>query len=261
MVETLERASAPTQPAAAFRPAEVVAVTADGGYRVRPAGAPGRAVRPAQHALAQAGRCAVGSRVLLADDGAGGAYVIGVLDHAGADAGARAGGPEAEEDGGRLVLRDPDRGLMVAYDPATGELVLSPGAVANLALAAPDGDIALRAGRNLRFEGTASAHLETDRLTLRARSALFAATAAIVRADALTATIRRVRQASSRLEVSAGRIVERAGSVFRRASGLYRQDVGRMRVTVAETCDLGADKLDLRAKGEAKLDGEQIRLG
>ncbi len=260
MVETLERASAPTQPAAPFRPAEVVAVTADGGYRVRPAGAPGRSVRPAQHALAQAGRCAVGSRVLLADDGAGGAYVIGVLDHAGAEAGARAAaGPE--EEGGRLVLRDPDRGLVVAYDPATGELVLSPGAVANLALAAPDGDIALRAGRNLRFESTASAHLETDRLTLRARSALFAVTAAIVRADALTATIRRVRQASSRLEVSAGRIVERAGSVFRRASGLYRQDAGRMRVVVDETCDLGADKLDLRAKGEAKLDGEQIRLG
>jgi hypothetical protein len=255
----------PTALEPAIRPAEVVAVDGDGLYTVRCLdGAAGPACW-ATHALAGQPACAPGSRVLVAFAGGDAGYVIGTLDPPptpGVVCAGTASARVADADGReRLVLSDPARALTISYDARNGALWVSPSTSANLILAAPDGDVELRAGKRLRLRGAAGTDLATRRLTVSAGRTVAALGEAMVDADALTATLRRVRQISERVEVTATRIVERAGTVLRRATGLYRQDATRLRLSGEDSCHLRGGRVDVRAAGDARVDGEKIRLG
>jgi hypothetical protein len=191
--------------------------------------------------------------------------VIGVLDPPTAYDRIRAGTAEARRDGTgdgeRLVVQDAARALMVTYDPWAGVVTLSPAAAANLVLAAPDGDIALNAGKRLRLRGDAGTDLATRRLTVSARRTIAVLGEAMVDAEALTATVRRLRQVGERVEVIATHIVERAATVCRRATSLYRQDAKRLRLSAEDSVAVRGNRIDVHAKGDARVDGDRIRLG
>ena len=71
----------------------------------------------------------------------------------------------------------------------------------------------------------------------------------------------RLRHAVAVLETHAGRILERARDAYREVDGLSQLRAGHLRMVARDTFRAFADRLRMKAKKDAKIDGEKIYLG
>lgn len=137
---------------------------------------------------------------------------------------------------GRLVLR---------YRPESDSLeLLAPGG--GVTLAAPDGDLDLRAAGRVRISGREVA-IEADRTSLTGR--LF------------TVSADRIGLVANAIETAAGRMIERFRNLYRTVEGAQQVRAGRLRTQVEGHMRVRAGSLATKADGDVSIDGDKIRLG
>lgn len=191
---------------------------------------------------------------------------------------------------GSTVLRVYSRDtLVIEYDPLTHRTRVMPES-GNLELAAPAGNLALRAagsvaieagavairsrsGIGLAVEGTAgatqsvlaleggTARLAASTLDVAARQASFQAEDARYAGRSLLAQVASLRLVAGRVETLAKTVVERSRNLYRAVEELLETRAGRVRSLVDGTYHLKARDAVVRAERDVDVDGEKIRLG
>jgi hypothetical protein len=126
------------------------------------------------------------------------------------------GGASAEADGERLVVRDPRGAIVVVYDAEKG----------TAEIAAPEGDLVLRAPRGKISLQAAEVECEAGRIELRAE-----------------------------------RIFERARDFYRDVEGLLQTRAERVRTLAHGTYQLFAKRVNVAAEEDAAVDGKRVLLG
>jgi hypothetical protein len=270
----------PDEAFAVLRPAAVVALGEDptriairfstGGERTRAA--------TARLALASPYRPAEGDRVLVAGSGDE-LYVIGVL---------HTSTPQAVPlpDGGSFTLheraaeiRDAAGRLLVRYEGGRAEIAAPTG---DLTLSAPEGNIVLRSGKDIRLDasgtaaigagleegaspqlriGAAVTRITAERLEVKADESRVHAGQATVIADRISTTANAVIQTVERFELTATRLVERTRDTFREASDLAETRAGRARTLVKDVYSLFSRRTTLASTEDTSIDGSKILLG
>lgn len=196
----------------------------DGRVLVRMDGRGPRPLCTARVAVARVEPLAMGQEVLIAGDKPDELYVIGVLTP-----------PDMREP---AQFNTPPDEVRFEYDPASrkGRLSIARG---SLDLVAEDGDINLRAARNIRIDGQ-SVELNSNELTVK------------------TVTSRWI---ADRVETLAGSIVEKARNAYRTVERLSQLTTGRMRTLVDETYHLKSKRAFLKSEEDFKIKGDKIHLG
>ena len=257
----------------------------------------------ARNAIADRVPLTVGEEVLAIGDTGGELYVIGRLSPPpgpraldGGDPTSRlplpGGGHAAlEAEDGSPILRVYSRrnALVLEYDPEGERTWVTPEA-GDLELAAPSGNLALRAAGNIAIEGEAVAvrarsgiglvvtdptgttrstlALEGGTARLGAPSLDIATRSARLQADethyvgrSLLAQVASLRVVAGHVEILARTVVEKARDFYRTVEGLCELRAGRVRALVDGTYHLKARDTVLRAERDVDVDGEKIRLG
>lgn len=239
---------------------------------------------------------ATGDRVVLAVQGSGESFVIGVLERRDRRIDRRitlsdgavvriSGDPPAE----KLALAAPDRQLLVEYDTATGRMKVNVPA-GDLELATDEGDIVLNAARSLRLlgrsieaTGGSHVHLATEDLPGMARSVLsldpsvariaspnlaVAAQRARLRlgeatysGDRLSARITSLKLVAQRLERIADQVHERVGYAYTTVRKLLEVRAKRIRTVVSSSYRLRTKTAFLKSDDDFKVKGDKIHLG
>ena len=265
-------------------PATVTVVGAEGQVRVLLAGSavelrPAVVMRPLPVLVD-------GDQVLVAVDDDGAGYVIGVI-HAAADHGERErarieakSGASAElvvVDGReQLELRDSAACLLVRHDGETGRttLICERGA---LAFSAPEGDIELSAGGEVRVKGDAGVQIASGRAAFSLRGALASLSSAALSVTAQRADLGvrdlayagerlRARLSDSKLvldrvETIATQLTERCKEAIREVEGLSQLRAGRMRSLIKDGLFVRAGHASIEAEEDMKIDGQRVHLG
>lgn len=158
----------------------------------------------------------------------------------------------------------------VSVDPAAplDRLVLRSGAEAQLVRTAAEEVLTVRdAHGNVLFELRGSQRTvvldvgEGD-LELRARGRLRLVGGEVeIEGATVSVTAERLRQAVGVLETRANRILERAKDTYRDVDGLSQLRAGHVRTVARQTFRVLADRLRMKAKKDAAIDGEKIFLG
>ncbi|MFQ5773110.1 MAG: DUF3540 domain-containing protein [Kiloniellaceae bacterium] len=289
MLNVLEQV--PTSAQAGYvRPARIIGGGEDGDYRVvmdqegRPCGLWARLAIPGAVALG------AGARVLVAGENLESCYIIGVLGprtEAGASAcrlATRHGASACvvEKDGEDCIeLRDAEDQVIFEYRPETGTGILTVPR-GDLALRAPQGNIDLVSGKELRCRGAtvnisssggrgtppSSLSLEPGTVNLSSRELKVAAGRADVlvtegtyQGTRLMVTVERAKQVFGKLETVAARIIERATDVYRQVENLHQLKAGRMRTLVKGACHIKGGRMSIKADDDVKINGRRIHLG
>lgn len=129
-----------------------------------------------------------------------------------------------------LTVRDADGRVLFELRGNTRTVVLDVG----------DGDLELRAGGRVRIVGKNGVELEGSTVTL---------------------TAERLRQVAGVVETHASRILERAKDAYREVEGLSQLRAGHVRTVARQTFRVLADRLRMKAKKDAAIDGDKIFLG
>jgi len=166
----------------------------------------------------------MGQEVLLAGDNADELYVIGVL------------APPKTREPAEFNTR-PDE-VQFEYDPRSkkGRLSMPHG---SLDLVAEEGDINLRAAKNVRIDGH-SVEMNSDELTVRTKTS---------------------RWIADRVETLAGTVVEKTKNAYRTVERLSQLTTGRMRTLVKETYHFKSKRAFLKSEDDFKIKGDKIHLG
>ncbi len=150
---------------------------------------------------------------------------------------------------GSTVLRVYSRDtLVIEYDPVTHRTRVMPEA-GDLELAAPAGNLALRA------EGSVT--IDAGAVAVRSRSGIGLA----VEAARLLAEVASLRLVAGRVETLAKTVVEKTRNLYRAVEELLETRAGRVRSLVDGTYHLKARDAVVRAERDVDVDGEKIRLG
>lgn len=211
-----------------------------------------------------------GDQVLLAMDGAGQAYVIGVLRALRPAAPPSIAGLEVERDGERtrLTLSRGDLELRAA----AGRVLVSG---AEGVAVSSEGDVAIEAGRRATIasvdaEGAARSGLCLDGSSAELRAGVLATRAAHLHTVAEDVTLiaarmdvhlERLRQRAAQLEIEAGELVERAKTSYREVEDLAQTRAGRLRLVARSTMHALAERVKMKAESIFAIDGESIHLG
>lgn len=135
------------------------------------------------------------------------------------------------ESGDVLTVRDAKGALLFELRDASGTVVIS----------VAEGDLELRAERGrVRISGAEGVDVDGKQVII---------------------TAERLRQVAGVIETHAGRILEKARDVYRDVEGLSQLRAGHVRIVARETFRALADRLRMKAKKDAKIDGEKIYLG
>jgi len=196
----------------------------DGRVLVRMDGRGPRPLCTAHVAVPRPAPLAMGQEVLLAGDNADELYVIGVLS------------PPKTREPAEFNTR-PDE-VQFEYDPRSkkGRLSMPHG---SLDLVAEEGDINLRAAKNVRIDGQ-SVEMNSNELTVRTNTS---------------------RWIADRVETLAGTVVERAKNTYRAVERLSQTTAGRMRTLVDETYHFKSKRAFLKSEEDFKIKGDKIHLG
>lgn len=150
--------------------------------------------------------------------------------------------------------RDPVtmRQFSVEQDVESGKTTLSV-PKGDLDIQAEDGNICLKASKNIQMESEAFS--------------LFSAKGNINIADAkykglrMTANIAQTRLLLGKIHTTVERLIEKAKDVYRQVEGLNRTKAGRMRTLVDGSYHLKSERIIEKAKKEVRIDGDKINLG
>jgi hypothetical protein len=135
------------------------------------------------------------------------------------------------ESGDVLTVRDARGHVLFELHEATGKVLIS----------VAEGDLELRAERGrVRLSGAEGVDIEGKHVNV---------------------TAEHLRQAVGVLETQASRILEKARDVYRDVEGLSQLRAGHVRIVAKQTLRALADRVRLKAKKDAKIDGEKIFLG
>lgn len=269
---------------AVLRPATVTSVRADGQVRVLLAGS---AVELwASVVMRPAPVLADGDQVLVAADEDDGGWVIGVVraasdgaEHAPSRVQAKSGAhAELVVVDGReqLELRDSASRLLLRHDSESGRttLICERG---DLAFSAPEGDIELSAGGEVRVQGEGGVQVSggSARFSLRGALAKLSSGALDVSTQRADLGVRdlayagerlRARLADSKLvvervETVASQLTERCKEALREVEGLSQLRAGRVRSLIKEALFVRAGHASIEAEEEIKIDGQRVHLG
>lgn len=211
-----------------------------------------------------------GDQVLLVVDGAGQAYVVGVLRALRPAAPQAMAGIEVERDGERMRLTIPHGDLEL--HAAHGRVRLHGSEGVELA---SDRDVTIEAGRSAaigcvdrdgtlrsgaRFEGS-TAELRAGVLATRAAHLHTVAEEVTLIAARMDAHVERLRQRASELEIEAGELVEKARTAYREVEELAQTRAGRLRFVARTTLHALAQRAKMKAEAVFAIDGESIHLG
>lgn len=192
--------------------------------------------------------------------------------------------------GQRLTLTSRDGQPLLEYETHTGRVRVS-GPITSLELDSISPDLELSAGGNLSLNASgrvgirgglgvsleagaagavpsAVAHLAPSglsyaggQLSLAAEVARLAFQRAEARGAELRATWSRVRLSSRAIEVEAHQLRSKAKSVFQEIEGSLTVKAGRVREWVRGSHHTRAERCEMRASGEVRIDGQRINLG
>lgn len=183
-------------------------------------------------------------------------------------------------------IRDPEGRLLVRYANGSAEIAVPAG---NLTLAAPDGRVVVRAGRDITLEaardveqragrnvtvtagsegaspqvrvGASATEVDTPRFELRTEAGRVEAGEVTVIAQRIATTAKIVVQQVERLEVTATRIVERSRDTFREATDLLQTRAGRARTLIQDVYALYSRRTTMDSKEDTSIDGKRVLLG
>ena len=191
---------------------------------------------------------------------------------------------------GSTVLRVYSRdALVIEYDPVTHRTRVMPEA-GDLELAAPAGNLALRAAGSVAVEAGAvairsrigigltvetpdgatqsvltleggTARLAVPTLDVAARQAHLQAGETRYAGRSLLAEVASLRLIAGRVETLAKTVVEKTRNLYRSVEELLETRAGRVRSLVDGTYHLKARDAVVRAERDVDVDGEKIRLG
>ena len=249
--------------------------------------------------LAGGGNAAPGDTVLVAGEHFEACYVLGILKRAKAtprkpEAIVTREGATArivpQDEGESIQVRDTQNRLLFSYNPQSGKSVLSV-AAGDLVLQAPQGNIDLLSGKNVRFWGPQqvsimggqSVTLATPALSGRLKSALrlgpqnldlsgqdlrltaqqadFLVGSGRYQGRTFSATLQSAHLIADKLETLANRIVQRARELFSYVQDISQLKAGRRRTVVKDSYHLKSRRSYIKAEEEIKIDGSRIDLG
>ena len=249
--------------------------------------------------LAGGGNAAPGDTVLVAGEHYEACYVLGILKRAKTaprkpEAIVTREGATAhivpQDEGESIQVRDTQNRLLFSYNPQSGKSVLSV-AAGDLVLQAPQGNIDLLSGKNVRFWGPQqvsimggqSVTLATPALSGRLKSALrlgpqnldlsgqdlrltaqqadFLVGSGRYQGRTFSATLQSAHLIADKLETLANRIVQRARELFSYVQDISQLKAGRRRTVVKDSYHLKSRRSYIKAEEEIKIDGSRIDLG
>lgn len=152
---------------------------------------------------------------------------------------------------------------------ASDEIATSGGILAQV-LARPGGDVLRvrdRSGRlvlDVSEDGAVVLHVADGDLELRApqgRVRIEAADGVHIAGRQVTIETPHLRQVVGLLETHAKRIVEKAKDSYRDVEGISQLSASQVRISATKTFRAIAERLRMRAKKEAKIQGDKIYLG
>lgn len=289
----------PVEIANVMRPAVVVASGEDNLLRVRLDGDEGLRTVWAMPLADGHINADLGDTVLVAGEHYEACYVLGLLKRAKAAPRepeaivTREGATAhlaAQDKGQAIQVRDAQNRLLFSYHPQSGKCVLSV-AAGDLVLQAPQGNIDLLSGKNIRFQGpqqvtvmagqsitlaTPAAtgrlkssfrlgpqnlDLSSQDLRLTARQADFLVGRGRYRGRTFSATLQSARLIADKLETMAARMVQRAKDLYSYVQDLSQLKAGRRRVLVKNSYHLKSRRGYIKTEEEIKIDGSKIDLG
>jgi hypothetical protein len=281
------------------RPAMVLETLADKRFKVR--------LRLDDHAYSLEVRLAVplagplrpGAEVVVAGEDAHHGFIIGILQHpdpGDADtrqvlspSGASARAVSTAE-GERIQVHDAEHRLIFEYDPVAGKSSLAV-PHGDLELLAREGDIRLRAGRQIQIQSDDQLHLTAahavtmsaatktggrpsrlridgsgavlsgQRLGVSAQEADLHIDATTFHGRQLTAALERAKVVAGKLETVAVRLIERAKESYHFVEKLHEIKAGRMRRLIRGAFHLQSENTSILAKDDVRIDGKRINLG
>jgi hypothetical protein len=139
-------------------------------------------------------------------------------------------GARAQVRDGALELSDARGRLLFRYVDGHAEVFAPEG---DVTLAAPNGKVVLRSGRDVEVEAAGKVTIAAQTLAQRVET----------------------------YELAAGRIYEKARDAFRDVSGLVQTRVGRARTLVSDVYALYSRRTVMVSKNETSVDGERILIG
>lgn len=138
------------------------------------------------------------------------------------------------------VLARPGGDVLRVRD-RSGRLVLDVSEDGAVVLHVADGDLELRAPRGrVRIEGADGVHIAGRQVAIETPH---------------------LRQVVGLLETHAKRIVEKAKDSYRDVEGISQLSASQVRISATKTFRAIAERLRMRAKKEAKIQGDKIYLG
>jgi hypothetical protein len=163
-----------------------------------------------------------------------------------------------------VEIRDPEGRLRIRYSGGSAEIVAPAG---DLTLAAPEGKVTVRSGRDIELEAprlrasTTTTEIEAERLEVKADESRMVAGQATLVARRVATTASVLVQNVERFELTATRLVEKTRDAFRDASDLAQTRVGRARTIVKDLYALYSRRTAMASSDDTSIDGSKILLG
>lgn len=227
-----------------------------------------------------------GDRLLVAR-GASGAWALAVLSALREAAPVRADdGVSAQLEDGSLTVRDGRGRLLFSHRPDDGVSVIH-APHGDLLLSAPEGSVAIDAGRDIRLKSTRDvaiegksvsleaphrettsslrldrrgAHVGTPSLSVSAAVARLALLDTTFAATSVSSVVTTARHVIGVAETRAERIIERAKNVYRDVEELTQTRAGRIRQIAQGAMHLVSERTVIKATDEVAIKGEKIHL-
>lgn len=185
-----------------------------------------------------------------------------------------------DADGERIQVRDPVGRLIFEYHPETGRSVITVPS-GDLSFAAPNGDIDLVAGGEVRCRGArgvtiaggaeddaakldlagSEARLGARRLEVSGERAELLFAEATYHGVRLSAAVDQARIVASRIETLAVDVFERVKRSIRRVEEVDQLEAGRVRALVTGSYSVRSGHASIVADDDVAIDGKRVHLG
>jgi hypothetical protein len=168
-------------------------------------------------------------------------------------------GASATTEGDTIVVRDPRGAIVVTYDAVSGSATI----------AAPEGDLRLRAagkvvveaGTVLELSARAKTRIQSVELELCTDLTQLRTKALSVVSGALEGSALNVALRLGRVQLTAESIRERARDVYRDVEGVIETRAGRLRTLVRGATQVRSGSTSIVSEEDTFIDGSRVLLG